>query len=141
MSPFDLPPLNAVLNATAACFLTMGYVFIRSKNVGRHRVSMMLAFVSSAAFLVSYLVYHYHVGSVAFTGQGWARPVYFLILITHIILAAAILPLALVTLRRALRHDFARHRQIARWTLPLWLYVSATGVLIYWMLYWAYPST
>ena len=141
MSPSDLPPLNAALNATAACFLTIGYVFIRSKNVGRHRTSMILAFVSSSAFLVSYLVYHYHVGSVAFTGQGWARPVYFFILITHIILAASILPLATVTLLRALRHDFARHRRIARWTLPLWLYVSATGVFIYWMLYWAYPST
>jgi len=102
---------------------------------------MLLAFVSSAAFLASYLVYHYHVGSVAFAGQGWARPVYFFILVTHIILAAAILPLAIVTLRRALRRDFARHRRIARWALPLWLYVSATGVLIYWMLYWVYPST
>jgi len=141
MSPSDLPPLNAALNVIAACFLTLGYVFIRSKKVGRHRVSMLLAFVSSAAFLLSYLFYHYHAGSVAYTGQGWVRPVYFVILITHIILAATILPLAIVTLRRALRHDFARHRRIARWTLPLWLYVSATGVLIYWMLYWAYPTS
>jgi putative membrane protein len=141
MSPSDLAPLNAALNAIAACFLAIGYVFIRSKKVGRHRVSMILAFVSSAAFLVSYLIYHYHAGSVAFTGQGWVRPVYFVILITHIILAAIILPLAIETLRRAWRHDFARHRRIARWTLPLWLYVSATGVLIYWMLYWAYPSS
>ena len=101
---------------------------------------MILALATSALFLGSYLVYHYQAGSVAFTGQGWVRPVYFVILISHIILAALILPLALVTLVRALRRDFARHRRVARRTLPLWLYVSVTGVIIYWMLYQAYPS-
>ena len=141
MSSSDLPTLNAALNATAACFLIVGYGFIRSKNVERHRISMILAFVSSAAFLVSYLVYHYQAGSVAFIGQGWIRPVYFFILMTHILLAAAILPLAIMTLRRALRGEFSRHARIARWTLPIWLYVSVTGVLIYWLLYWAYPSS
>lgn len=141
MSYSDLPALNAALNTTAAFFLMIGFVFIRSKDVARHRASMILACITSAAFLVSYLIYHYHAGSVSFTGQGWIRPLYFFILITHIILAAAILPLALMTLRRALRNDFTRHRRIARWTLPLWLYVSVTGVLIYWLLYWVYPST
>lgn len=141
MSHTDLPTLNAALNTTATCFLIVGYLFIRTKNVAKHKASMILAFVSSAAFLASYLVYHYYAGSVAFTGQGWIRPVYFFILITHIVLAAAILPLAMTTLYRALRNDFARHRRIARWTLPIWLYVSVTGVLIYWLLYWVHPPS
>ena len=141
MTYSDLPTLNAALNATSACFLIAGYAFVRSRRVGKHRISMILALVVSAAFLVSYLVYHYKVGSVSFTGQGWVRPVYFTVLISHIVLAAVILPLAIVTLRRALRGDFARHQRIARVTLPLWLYVSVTGVLIYLMLYWLYPAS
>lgn len=135
MTTSDLPTLNASLNATSACFLTVGYVFIRSRQVRKHQICMISALVASAAFLASYLVYHYQIGSVPFTGQGWVRPVYFFILITHIVLAGTIVPLALVTLRRALRGDFHRHARLARVTLPLWLYVSVTGVLIYWMLY------
>jgi len=99
-------------------------------------MSMVAAFLTSSLFLVSYLYYHYQVGSVAFTGQGWVRPVYFALLISHIVLAALILPLALVTLYRAVKGNFELHRRIARWTLPIWLYVSVTGVTIYWMLYW-----
>ena len=140
MSFSDLPTLNAVLNTTSFCFLLTGYFFIRRRNVPRHKMFMVGALTASAAFLASYLVYHYQAGSVSFTGQGWVRPLYFFILITHIILAAVILPLALVTLRRALRGDFARHARIARVTLPLWLYVSVTGVVIYWMLYIAFAK-
>jgi putative membrane protein len=110
-------------------------VFIRRRDMRRHRAAMISAFVMSSLFLVSYLVYHANVGSVPFQGQGAIRYVYFAILITHIILAALILPLALLTLSRALSQKFDRHRKIARWTLPIWLYVSVTGVLIYLMLY------
>jgi putative membrane protein len=127
--------VNAVLNATAACLLTAGYWFIRHQRVRAHQLSMVAAFVVSSFFLASYLYYHYQVGSVAFTGQRWARAVYFTILITHIVLAAVILPLALTTLYRALRGRWELHKRIARFTLPLWLYVSVTGVVIYWMLY------
>ena len=131
-----LPSVNAVLNASAACFLAAGYWFIRRKQVRAHRISMLAAFVTSSLFLASYVYYHYHVGSVAFTGQGWQRPVYFVILISHIALAAVILPLALITLSRALRERWEHHKRIARLTLPVWLYVSVTGVVIYGMLYW-----
>jgi putative membrane protein len=130
-----LPALNATLNAISAVFLTMGWLFIRQRQVHRHRLCMLGAFATSALFLTSYVVYHANVGSVPFTGQGAIRVVYFAILITHVVLAAAILPLALVTLSRALSRRFDRHRKIARWTLPLWLYVSVTGVVIYVMLY------
>ena len=130
-----LPGVNAALNATAACLLMGGYWFIRHKQVRAHQLSMGAAFVVSSLFLVSYLYYHYQVGSVAFTGQGWVRGVYFAILISHIILAAAILPLALMTLYRALRGRWELHKRIAKLTLPVWLYVSVTGVVIYWMLY------
>ena len=133
-----LPTLNAWLNATSAVLLVLGYAFIRSKRVSAHRLCMLLALASSTAFLISYLYYHAQVGSVRFQGQGWVRAVYFTILLTHTVLAAAIVPLALVTLVRALREQFDRHRRIARWTLPLWLYVSVTGVVIYWMLYHLY---
>ena len=139
MSALDLPSLNALLNATSALFLIAGYLFIRRKNVRAHRFSMLAALGSSVAFLVSYLVYHYQVGSVSFTGQGWVRTAYFSVLISHSVLAASVPPLALLTLYRALQKDFSRHRRIARWTLPVWLYVSVTGVVIYGMLYWAYP--
>lgn len=132
------PALNALFNLLAAACLVSGWLFIRRKMIPQHRAAMLGALACSAAFLVSYLVYHYRVGSVGFTAQGWIRPVYFGILISHTILAAAIVPMAAFTLVRALRGQFDRHRRIARWTLPVWLYVSATGVLIYWLLYHAY---
>jgi putative membrane protein len=130
-----LPLLNACLNATAAALLTAGYLLIRKRRVGGHRACMGSALVVSLLFLVSYVTYHTLAGSRHFTGRGWIRAVYFPILVSHIFLAAAIVPLVLTTVYRALRGDFARHRRIARWTLPLWLYVSVTGVVVYWMLY------
>ena len=131
----DLPAVNAALNAVSAAFLSAGYVLIRRRRIDAHRRCMLAAFATSTLFLVSYLVYHYHVGSVPFTRQGPIRVVYFTVLISHIVLAAAILPLALVTLQRAVRGRFTRHAAIARWTLPIWLYVSVTGIAVYWMLY------
>ncbi len=130
-----LPAVNATLNAIAGVLLVLGFVQIRRGRIKPHRRFMLAAFTTSALFLVSYLTYHAQVGSRPFTGQGLVRTVYFTILISHIILAALILPLALVTLRRGLRRDDAKHRAIARWTLPIWLYVSVTGVVVYWMLY------
>lgn len=135
MTVRDLPTLNAVLNALAAGFLLWGYVLIRTGRREAHRRAMLAAVACSAAFLVSYLTYHAHVGSVRFARTGTIRTVYLTILLTHTVLAAVILPLVLVTLRRALRGDFARHRALARLTLPLWAYVSVTGVVVYWMLY------
>ena len=134
------PAWNATLNAASAILLSAGYVMIRRRRVLAHKSCMGLAFVSSTVFLISYLVYHARVGSVAFRGQGWVRPVYFTLLISHTVLAAAIVPLALITLTRALREQFDRHRRIARWTLPLWLYVSVTGVIIYFLLYRLYAA-
>ncbi len=131
----QLPGLNASLNALSAIFLSVGYVFIRQRHIGRHRACMLAALATSALFLTSYVVYHWQVGSVPFAGQGVVRRVYFAILITHIILAVVIVPLVLVTVSRALTRRFDRHRTIARVTLPLWLYVSVTGVVIYLMLY------
>ena len=131
----DLPALNAVLNGTAAVFLTTGYVMIRQDRRALHKACMLAALVTSTAFLTSYVIYHAHVGSRPFTGRGTVRVVYFAILLTHVVLAAAILPLALVTTARGLRSQFDRHKKIARWTLPVWLYVSVTGVVIYLMLY------
>lgn len=130
-----LPAVNATLNATAGVFLVSGWFFIKRREVSRHRFCMWAALVASSLFLASYLVYHANVGSVPFQGQGAIRTVYFVILITHVILAALIVPLAVMTLARALAERFDRHRRIARWTLPLWLYVSVTGVVIYLMLY------
>jgi uncharacterized membrane protein YozB (DUF420 family) len=130
-----LPALNASLNALSTIFLVVGWRFIRRGEMRRHRLCMIAALVTSALFLTSYLVYHANVGSVPFPGQGAIRYVYFAILITHVILAALILPLALVTLSRALAKRFDRHRKIARITLPIWLYVSVTGVVIYVMVY------
>ena len=135
MEVTDLPALNACLNSISTVLLGAGYYFIRRREIERHKMSMIAAFVCSCLFLTSYLIYHYHVGSIPFTGQGWIRPVYFTILITHIILAATIVPLALITLYRAWRGQFDRHKRIARWTWPLWMYVSVTGVVIYVMLY------
>ena len=132
----DLPAVNGALNATSAVFLGLGYWFIRQKRVSAHRACMLAAVVVSVLFLASYLTYHAQVGSKRFEGQGWVRPVYFGILVTHTLLAMAVaVVLAPVTLYRALRGRFDRHKAIARWTLPIWFYVSVTGVVIYMMLY------
>lgn len=131
----DLPALNAALNALAALLLVLGWLLIRRRRIEAHRRVMWSALACSAAFLVSYLAYHAQVGSVRFQGTGAIRSLYFAILISHTLLAAAVPVLALVTLSRALARRFDRHRAIARWTLPIWLYVSVTGVAVYWMLY------
>jgi uncharacterized membrane protein YozB (DUF420 family) len=135
MTITDLPALNATLNATSAVLLVIGYALIRRRRIRAHRAVMLAALGVSTLFLISYLVYHANVGSRPFSGQGAIRGVYFFILITHVILAALIVPMALVTLSRALREQFDRHASLARWTLPLWLYVSLTGVIVYLMLY------
>lgn len=135
MTVSDLPALNATLNATSAVLLTTGWILIRRGRIAQHRAVMIAAVCTSALFLISYLVYHAQVGSVPFTKQGPIRAVYFTILLTHTVLAAAIVPLVLVTLTRALRARYERHRRIARWTMPIWLYVSVTGVIVYLMLY------
>ena len=136
MSFADLPAVNAALNASSGILLAVGYYFIRQKQIGAHRFCMVAAVIVSVAFLVCYLTYHAEVGSKHFTGQGFVRPVYFTILLTHTILAMVVaLYLVPVTLYRALRRRFDRHKAIARWALPIWFYVSVTGVLIYFMLY------
>jgi uncharacterized membrane protein YozB (DUF420 family) len=135
MSGSSLPVLNAALNSLSAVFLLAGFLFIKSHNQNAQRICMLSAFGCSMLFLISYLIYHYQVGSVPFRRQGWIRPVYFSILLTHTVLATAVVPLALITLNRALRRKFDAHRRIARWTFPIWLYVSVTGVIVYWMLY------
>ena len=134
----NLPALNATLNAVAATLLVIGYVEIRRGRIPQHRRAMLAAFGVSALFLISYVIYHANAGSRPFPGQGPIRAVYFTILITHVVLAAIILPMAIVTLSRALRGRFDRHVPIARWTLPIWLYVSVTGVIVYLMLYQLY---
>jgi putative membrane protein len=131
----SLPTVNACLNSASAVLLLAGYRFIRRREVSLHRACMIAAFACSSVFLFFYIYYHVHVGVVRFTGQGWIRLVYFTLLTTHTILAVTILPLAILTLTRALQERFDRHRRIARWTLPLWLYVSVTGVIIYLLLY------
>jgi len=131
----DLPAVNATLNAFSAVWLICGYLFIRQKKISAHRFCMLGALLTSALFLISYLFYHYHAGSKPFAGQGAIRAVYFTILLTHTVLAAAIVPLALITLSRALTERFDKHKRLARWTLPIWFYVSVTGVIIYFMLY------
>src|SRR5579863_8703862 len=135
----SLAPLDATLNAAVAILLLAGYIAIRRHHVRVHRACMLSAFTVSVAFFISYCIYHYHVGDVRFGGRGLIRPVYFTILSTHIVLAAAIVPLALITLARALRGRFARHRRIARWAWPIWMYVSVTGVVVYLMVYKLYP--
>src|SRR5262244_3018271 len=135
-----LPHLNACLNGASAILLISGYSFIRARNVMAHRACQTAALVVSLLFLTSYLVYHYHHGATRFLGTGLARPIYFTILTSHTILAVVIVPLIGFTFYRALRQDFVRHRRIARITLPLWLYVSITGVIVYLMLYQIYPS-
>jgi uncharacterized membrane protein YozB (DUF420 family) len=138
MTVADLPALNAILNALSAILLTTGYLLIRRGRRDLHKRCMLAALATSALFLVSYVVYHLNTGSRPFPGQGPIRLVYFSILITHVVLAAAILPLALTTTARGLLDQYDRHVRIARWTLPLWLYVSVTGVVIYLMLYQMY---
>lgn len=135
-----LPHLNATLNASSFILLTSGYFFIRRGRVLAHKRCQLAALTASILFLISYIVYHAHHGTTRFAGQGIARPIYFTILTTHTILAVVIVPFVIITLRRALRGDFLRHRAIARWTLPVWLYVSVTGVIVYLMLYHLYPS-
>jgi uncharacterized membrane protein YozB (DUF420 family) len=131
----ELPTLNAVLNTLSAVLLATGWVLIRRRRRDAHRLAMLGAFTASTAFLASYLVYHSQVGSVRFMGQGAVRAVYFAVLLSHTLLAVAIVPLVLFTLARALRGRFDTHRALARWTLPLWLWVSVSGVVVYWMLY------
>ena len=141
MSISYLPAVNATLNATSAVLLVLGWRAVKRREIERHRRIMIAAAIVSAAFLVCYLVYHAQVGSVRFTATGMPRTVYFAILISHTILAAAIVPLVLRTLYLGLKRRDDRHRRIARWTFPLWLYVSVTGVVIYLMLYRIYPSS
>ncbi len=137
----DLPIVNALLNSASALLLLMGYYFIRKgKRKAIHRFFMVAALVTSTLFLLSYLIYHFNVGTVKFLGEGPSRQMYFAILWSHTLLAATLPVLALITLTRALRERFDKHRAIARWTLPVWLYVSVTGVAIYFMLYRLYPS-
>ena len=135
-----LPHLNACLNASSAVLLLAGYLFIRSGKVAAHRACQVSALIVSCLFLTSYLTYHYFHGTTRFLGTGLARPIYFTVLTSHTILAIVIVPLIFITFRRALRLDFVRHRKIARITLPLWFYVSITGVIVYLMLYQIYPS-
>jgi uncharacterized membrane protein YozB (DUF420 family) len=135
-----LPHINACLNGTSAVLLFSGYSFIRSGNVAAHRTCQVSALVVSILFLASYLTYHFNDGTTRFQGAGLARPIYFTILTSHTILAVVIVPLVVLTFYRAFRQDFTRHRRIARITLPLWLYVSITGVIVYLMLYQIYPS-
>ena len=135
-----LPHLNACLNGASALLLFSGYTFIRSRNVIAHRACQIAALVMSLLFLASYLTYHYYHGATRFPGTGWVRPLYFTILTSHTILAIVIVPLVTLTFYRAFRNDFVRHRRIARITLPLWFYVSITGVIVYLMLYEIYPS-
>ena len=135
MSIHDLPAVNATLNAISGVLLIVAYALVRARRIEQHRRVMIAAFATSSLFLICYLVYHAQVGSVRFTRQGFVRPLYFTILVTHVTLAAAVLPLAIVTLSRGLEARYAQHRRIARWTFPIWLYVSVTGVLVYVLLY------
>lgn len=139
MSANDLPTINALLNSMSAAFLITGFIFIKRKNRNAHKRAMLTAFTLSALFLVSYIIYHYTAGATTFTAEGWIRPVYFTILITHTILATVILPPILILLYRAWKKQFAKHARLARWTFPAWLYVSVTGVIIYMILYHWYP--
>jgi len=135
-----LPSVDAALNAASAILLTLGFFFIRQKNIRAHKSCMLAAFATSMVFLACYLTYHYFHGTTHFLGEGAVRSFYFALLGSHTVLAALIVPLALTTLYRAWRKRFPQHKRIARWTLPIWLYVSVTGVVIYWMLYYRYPT-
>ena len=141
MSLTDLPAVNASLNATSAVFLTLGFIFIKRGRRTAHRNCMVAALVTTALFLTCYLTYHFSVRAMTkFTGEGWVRPVYITILITHVILAITIVPLVAMTVSRAVKQRFELHKKIARWTWPLWMYVSVTGVIVYVMLYHLYPG-
>ena len=131
----DLPAVNASLNAVSGILLLVGFALIRTRRIAQHRKVMLAAFATSSLFLVCYVVYHAQVGSVRFTRQGFVRPLYYTILVTHVTLAAAVPPLAIVTLTRGLKGRYPQHRRLARWTFPIWLYVSVTGVLVYVLLY------
>lgn len=135
-----LPTVNAVLNGTSAVLLVVGFYFIRRRRITAHKICMLSAFVTSIVFLISYLTLRYFAGFTSFPGRGWIRPVYFTILVSHTVLAATIPPLALTVLYRAFREQFAKHRRLARVALPVWFYVSVTGVVVYLMLYQLYPS-
>jgi uncharacterized membrane protein YozB (DUF420 family) len=143
---FTLPHVNAFLNTASAALLVTGYVLVRRGRVEAHRRAMLAAFIVSTVFLASYVTYHtllaYYLGQgpTRFRGEGFVRPVYFTVLLTHTVLAVAVVPLILLTLRRGLRRQDERHRRLARWTLPVWLYVSVTGVVVYLMLYHFYPA-
>jgi uncharacterized membrane protein YozB (DUF420 family) len=131
----DLPAVNATLNGLSGILLAIGYLLIRTRRIELHRKVMIAAFITSSLFLVCYLVYHAQVGSVRFTRQGFVRPLYYTILVTHVTLAASVVPLAIITLTRGLKGRFVQHKRIARWTFPIWMYVSVTGVLVYVLLY------
>lgn len=139
MAANDLPTLNAVLNSLSAVFLVTGFIYIKKRKKNAHKKAMLGAFSLSALFLVSYVIYHYTAGATTFTAEGWIRPVYFTILITHTILAVIILPPICILLYRAWKKQFAKHAKLARWTFPAWLYVSVTGVIIYMILYHWFP--
>jgi len=136
----DLPALNAFLNGLSAILLTAAFIFVRRKNILAHRRCMLAAVSCSILFLISYLTYHAHAGTTYFRNPPWFRPIYLTLLATHTILAATIIPLIIITLTRAFKARFENHRKIARWTWPLWMYVSVTGVLIYYLLYWKFPQ-
>ncbi|MGI8966800.1 MAG: DUF420 domain-containing protein [Limisphaerales bacterium] len=140
MTLHDLPAVNACLNGLSAVFLFVGYIFIRQKNMRDHRNCMIAAFVTSTIFLISYLYYHAHVGRTVFKNPEWFRPIYLTILFTHTVLAVVIVPLVLVTLNRGLKARYELHKKIARWTWPLWMYVSVTGVVVYLILYQIFPQ-
>lgn len=135
MSVHDLPAVNATLNGISGILLVIGYALIRARRIDQHRKVMIAAFTASSLFLVCYVIYHAQVGSVRFTRQGFVRPIYFTILVTHVVLATIVVPMAIITLSRGLKGRYAHHRRIARWTFPIWLYVSITGVLVYVLLY------
>ena len=140
MTLSDLPAVNASLNTLSTIFLTAGYIFIRRQRQVAHRNCMIAAVISSALFLTCYLIYHYNAGRTVFRDPAWFRPIYLLILLTHTILAVVIVPMVLMTLYRAARRQFEAHKRISRWTWPIWMYVSITGVLIYFLLYQIFPQ-
>ena len=135
------PALNASLNGTSAVLLLTGRVLIARRRMAAHRVCMIAAVATSGLFLTCYLFFHWKVGNILFLGQGWSRPVYFAILISHVVLAIVIVPMAIITLNRGLKARYDKHRAIARWTWPLWMYVSVTGVIVYFMLYQWFPHS
>lgn len=141
MTLADLPAVNAGLNTLSTLFLTAGYVFIRRQRQVAHRNCMIGAVISSALFLTCYLIYHYNAGRTVFRDPAWFRPIYLAILLTHTILAVVIVPMVLMTLYRAVRRQFEAHKRISRWTWPIWMYVSITGVLIYFLLYQIFPQS